>query len=226
MSGLSRSVSPSDSRQRKNQESAGDSMHKARRLQQAAAMTSTMGDGSEGATGTGRDEFVAAMLGIAPQSVLDTSASVMDAISRSRTLLLTDSAAAIGCLLVYGMGEQDAIAFLVELDALESERFMVSLAQRTHAEVTQSVAKAGEAMLPSPVATSIDPPGRVRRASFDLETSVNDVAMGEISPLDIFHRASVAVTMARNRLASGVASQSSYSPLAPRRRLHLCPLHT
>ena len=195
------------------QESSGTQGSAVRRQSLAADS-----DGHHFARGRGsmdesRAEFSALMLSIAPQSILDRAAQVVDGLVSRRTLMTADLALSVGCVLVYAMDVDSAIDFMASLNAETAERFVVALAHRVRSEVSRSAAAEGECLLPSPRASKCTPSERIGCAGGDLEHMTNELAMGDIEDVDrIFTTACEAVTTARNRFA---ACRAVYSPFQP-----------
>ena len=205
-SALSTPVNSSD------QEPAGDGMFSLTRLSSAAASGSNPSGGTRPSRGAAND-FIDALLDSAPKPILELASGIMGDISNSRALLPTDVAAAVGCVLVYYMERTETVAFLQSLDDPQSERFMVALALRTHADVRQLDMQQGRAVLPG-TSARLTPPGERRLgAAQDLEKTTLGISNGEIATERVLTEAAIAMTEAATRFASKAGS-NLYSPLA------------
>ena len=150
------------------QEPAGEGTFSLTRLGTASSGVSNPSGGARPPRGAAAD-FSDALLDSAPKSILELASEIMGDVGNSRSLLPTDVAAAVGCVLVYYMGQAETASFLQSLDDMSSASFMVALAMRTYADVKQFDALSGQAALPS-TSARLTPPGERRLgAAHDLE---------------------------------------------------------
>ena len=178
----------------------------------AAKAGGTAGGGAStpniAAPGQAAVEFARSLLGVAPASMLERANAALVAVAARRSLLPTDHAAAVGCLLVYYLDVESTVEHVVALNDVTSAQFLVSLAARVRTDVMRSDVMDGEPMLPSPSALTTLHRDRTKQLALDLDHASNDIAMGELSPDDTFTSASIALHKARERFAlrNGAAS--------------------
>ena len=134
------------------------------------------------APGPAAAEFARSLLGVAPASTIANANAVLAAVATRRSLLPTDHAAAVGCLLVYYLDVECTIERIVSLNGVTSAQFLVSLAERVRADVSRADVGTGEAMLPSPSTIATMHQDRTKQLVLDLDHTSNDVAMGELVP--------------------------------------------
>ena len=154
-----------------DQEPAGEGNFSNTRLSSAASISSSNVVSADIGQRDAALGFIDTLLGIAPKSVLELSGEIMGIVSKSRALLHTDTAAAVGCILVYYMEREDTASFLQTLDDPSAASFLVALAMRTQADVTRVDAFDGRDLLPS-AAARLTPSGeRKRGAAHDLDSA-------------------------------------------------------
>ena len=196
------------------QEPAGGSVFSHARLSSVAPMSGSDPGSGDGVSRNAALGFIDTLLGIAPKSVLELSGEIMSLVSKSRALMHTDTAAAVGCILVYYMEREDAASFLETLDDPSMASFLVALALRTQADVNRADVLDCQDLLPSGAARLTPSGDRKRGAAHDLEMAKRGILNGEIATDDVFNSATVAMTTAATRFASKAGSDA-YSPLLP-----------
>ena len=158
-------------------------------------------------------DFTASIIEYAPDAMFDAAIVTLQAVCLRRPMLTTDTAAAVGCALVYCMDRAETVTLLQDLDERLSSAFMVALARRVCDDLQKADAFDGYPALPS-VAVRLSPArARVGGVMEELADAARAIQRPSFPLDDLFVKASAAMTEAMKRQAI-IAKAPEYSPLA------------
>ena len=159
--------------------------------------------------------FIDEILSSMPPSMLELVGGILVNVGQERAQLPSDTAAAAGCMLLYGMYADEAVVFVAALTPERSAAFLAALARRVRREASQAAAAGSDYQVTSPFAAPSQGLDRTRSAAQDLAEAGNDIQIGELDPGTIFREATRTLVEARLRLPLGSGAALSYRPSLP-----------